>query len=116
MDEQKDIVYKEEQLTDEDLLKYLLENMSEEEKYSFEKKVTGPFESDALDGLQQIKDKARLHKNVHQLHQKLPQLLLSRKQRLEKRKLKDFQWIIYTITILLILCIITFIMIIKTHH
>ena len=98
---------KDELLTDEDLLKYLHENISEEEKHSIEKKITGAFESDAIDGLQQIKDKKRLQNQVRQLQRNLPKLLL-KKHRLEKRKLNDMQWIILTVIILLFLCIVTF--------
>lgn len=94
----------EEQLTDEDLLKYLHENISEEEKYAFEKKATGAFESDALDGLQQIKDTSRIQNHVQQLHQKLPQLLRQRKKRSEK-PLIELKWIVLTIILLLFICI-----------
>ena len=107
----KDILSdKDELLTDEDLLKYLHENISEEEKYFIEKKITGAFESDAIDGLQQIKDKKRLQKQVKQLQRNLPKLLL-KKHRLEKKKLNDMQWIILTLIILLFLYIVTFVII-----
>lgn len=108
MDDWKDILPgKDEQLTDEDLLKYLHNEMSDEEKYQFEKKISS-FESDALDGLQQINDKTRLHNHIKQLNKKLPQLLLLKKQRLEKRKLREMQWTILTIIIVLFLCITTY--------
>ncbi len=105
---------KDEKLTDEDLLRYMSENLSEEEKNIFERKATESFESDAIDGLQQIKDKARLRKHVHQLNQKLPQLLRYKKNRIQKNKLKDFQWIILAILILLFLCIMSYV--ILTMH
>ena len=101
---------KDELLTDEDLLKYLHDNISEEEKYAIEKKITGAFESDAIDGLQQIKDKKRLQNQVRQLQRNLPKLLL-KKHRLEKRKLNDMLWIILTLIILLFLCVLTFVVI-----
>ena len=115
MDEWKDILSRKEgKLTDEELLRYLHENMPEEEKSSFEKKLTGSFETDAIEGLQQIKDKEKLHSHVHQLNQKLPHLLRHKKQRLNRKRLKDFQWSILTILILLFLCIITYV-IIRMH-
>ena len=101
---------KDELLSDEDLLKYLQNNISEEEKYVIERKLTGVFESDAIDGLQQIKDKKRLQTHIKQLHRELPQLL-QKKHRLEKKKLNDMKWIIPTIIFLLFLCIITFVLI-----
>lgn len=106
MTDWKDILPgKEELLTDEDLLKYLHENISEEEKDDFEKKIISSFESDALDGLQQIKDKDQLQNHVKQLHKKLPQLLRSKKKRPEKKLLQNFQWIILTLVLLLFICV-----------
>lgn len=96
---------KKERLTDEDLLKYLYESCSEEEKHAFEKKATGAFESDALEGLQQIKDTKRIQSHVKQLHQKLPQLLRYKKKRSEEKPLKDLQWMILTMVLLLFICI-----------
>ncbi len=116
MDNLKDILSpNEEKLTDEELLKYLHDNLSEEEKNKLEKKITGAFENDALDGLKQIKDRARLQSHVHQLNQILPQLLRYKKYRSEKKQLKDFPWTILAIIILLFLCIVTYLMIIKMH-
>lgn len=104
-----------ETLTDEDLLRYLHDHLSEEEKNLFEKKTTGAFESDALDGLQQVKDKNRLGAHVHQLNKKLPQLLRHKKHLSEKKRLPDFEWIILAIIILLFICILTYVIIVKTH-
>lgn len=112
----KNILPDNEQLSNEDLLKYLANNTSEEEKHAIEKKFSdSSFESDAIDGLQQIKNLERLKNHVSQLNQKLHQQLLSKKQRKEKRKIKDFQWIIFTIVILLLLCIIS-LAIISMHN
>ncbi len=105
-----------EQLSDEDLLKYLDSNTSKEEKYAIEKKLSDTsFESDAIDGLQQIKSQERLKNHVSQLNQKLHQQLLVKKHRKEKRKINDFQLIILTIVILLLLCIIGY-AIISMHN
>lgn len=108
----KDILsHYEEKLTDEDLLRYLHDDLSEEEKNLLEEKATGAFESDALDGLQQIKDKETLSKHIYQLNKKLPQLLRPKKQRSDKNWLKDFQLIILTIIILLFICILGYVII-----
>ena len=105
-----------EQLSNEDLLKYLDSRTSEEEKYAIEKKFSDTsFESDAIDGLQQIKSQERLKNHVSQLDQKLQQQLISKKHRKEKRKIKDFQWIILTVVILLLLCLIS-LAIISMHN
>ena len=105
-----------EQLSNEDLLKYLDSSTSEEEKYAIEKKFSDTsFESDAIDGLQQIKSQERLKNHVSQLNQKLQQQLISKKHRKQKRKIKDFQWIILAVVILLLLCLIS-LAIISMHN
>lgn len=100
----------EEPLTDEELQKYLGENISEEDKNLIDKEINKAFESDALNGLQQIKDKERLMKYVQQLHRKLPQLLL-KKHQAEKKNLNNMQWLIVAIALLLFLCIMAFVLI-----
>src|SRR5215210_6080592 len=105
-----------EQLSNEDLLKYIDSRTSKEEKYAIEKKFSDTsFESDAIDGLQQIKSQERLKNHVSQLNQKLQQQLISKKHRKQKRKIKDFQWIILTVVILLLLCLIS-LAIISMHN
>lgn len=98
-----------EQLTDEDLLKYLNSNTSEEEKNAIEKRLASmSFESDAIDGLQQIKNPERLKNHVNQLNQKLQHQLLTKKHKKQKKNIKDFEWVILAILILLFICIITY--------
>jgi hypothetical protein len=97
------------QVSDEELLKYLDDNTPEEEKAVIEDKITNnSFESDAIDGLQQINNPERVKKHVSQLNQKLHQQLHSKKHRLEKGKIKDFQWVILTLLILLFICFISY--------
>lgn len=99
----------EEQLSDEDLLKYLDDNISEDEKCIIEEKLSNSsFENDAIDGLQQINNPAQLQKHVKELNKKLRQQLRLKKQRKAKRKIKDFQWAIVAILLLLFICVITY--------
>jgi hypothetical protein len=98
-----------EQLTDEDLLKYLDSNTSEEEKYVIEKKLANAsFESDAVDGLQQIKSRQRLKSHVKQLNRQLQHQLYSKKHKKQKRNIKEFEWLLFAILVLLLICIIAF--------
>lgn len=116
MDDRKEILSANEgNLTDEDLLRYLNNNLSEEDKINFEKKLSGSFEQDAIDGLKQIKDKASLQTQVLQLNQKLPQMLRSRKPRSVRRKLKDLHWTILAIILLLLMCILGY-LVIRIHN
>lgn len=112
MDDWKDILSPDDQkLTDEELLKYLHDDLSDDEKVDLEKKVTGAFENDAIDGLKQIKERAVLENHLQQLNQKLPQILRLKKHRSEKNRLKDLQWLILTIILLLFVCIIAYLLI-----
>ena len=109
----KDILsHNEELLSDEELLKYLDDILSEEDKYAVEKKLADdPFEADALEGLSQIENKENLKKQVTQLKQKLHQQLSAKKQRKEKKNINVIQWVILTILILLFICIISYVII-----
>lgn len=101
-----------EPLSDEDVLKYLDGTTPEKEKYAIERKIANTsFESDAIDGLQQIKNPERLKDHVNQLNQKLHQQLRTKKHRKQKRNIKDFQWTIFAIIILLFICIISYLVI-----
>src|SRR4051794_7931812 len=105
----------EDQLTEEELLRYLHHDISDHEKDLIEKKIlSSPFESDALEGLARVPNQERLQKQVSQLHLKLRQLT-AKKTRKEKEKIKIYEWMILAILILLFLCIITF-MIISLHN
>lgn len=98
----------EKQLNDEELLRYLRNDLEEEEKNILEKKIENDsFESEALQGLLQIQDKESLKKNLNYLNKKLRQLT-SKKQRREKRKIIISEWILLTIIFLLFICVITY--------
>src|SRR4051794_25431370 len=101
----------EEKLTEEELLSYLHHDISDHEKELIEKKIfSGPFESDAFEGLSRVSNPARLQKHVGQLHLKLRQLT-AKKTRKEKEKIKIYEWMILAILILLFLCVLSFIII-----
>jgi len=96
-----------EPLSDEELLQYLDNAIPEEEKHAIEKKLAdGSFESDALDGLAQLKSTDAVKRNVSQLNKKLQQQLQDKKQRQQKRKFKEMEWIVFAILILLLICVI----------
>src|SRR4051794_13191047 len=98
MDEWNEILSKgDKKLSDEELLKYLFDNTSETEKNKIEKSlVDSDFESDAIEGLQKLKDSQHLQNHVNQLHKKLQQQLAQKKQLKEKRQIPVFQWIVLT--------------------
>ena len=117
MGDWKDILSdSEEQLSEEDLLKYMDNNTSEEEKRRIEHKLdNSPFEADALQGLLQVQNKTQLKKQVNQLNQKLQQIT-GKRQRKEKRKINSFELIILTVVLLLFVSIVCYALIILLHR
>ncbi len=104
-----------EQLSEEELLRYLDENTPEEEKLAIKKRAEDTaFERDALEGLQKIKTE-RVKRDVKLLNQKLHHQLQSKKHRQEKGKIKDFQLIIFAILILLLISILGYV-VIRMHN
>jgi hypothetical protein len=103
----RDILSDDEQLNEDDLMKYLDDNLSEEKKLEFEKKVAASnFDNDAVDGLKSFKNKQSLNDYVNQINRNLDKQLQLKKQKKEKRKFKDFSWIILTVILILFICII----------
>ena len=102
----------EEQLSQEELMKYLDPSLSEAEKHAIEKKlVNAQFEEEALEGLENFDNSSKLNDYVHQLNKNLQQQLSQKKQRKEKRKIKDISWIIITAVIILAICVLAYVMI-----
>ena len=96
----------------ETLIKYLQGNLSEEQKHEIEKKMlTSNFDDDALEGLQQIKNKENISLLVKQLNRDLQKKLIKKKQRREKLRIKDQPWLYITIIIILLLIVISYLVI-----
>jgi hypothetical protein len=67
--------------------------------------------SDAMDGLQQLENKAAVPLIVKQLNSGLKKQLLKNKNKRNKRTLMQDSWLYYTIILLLLLAIIGFVVI-----
>ena len=113
----KDILSEqEEHANEEELIKYLNGNLSDEEKYAFETKTSNSdFVNDAVEGLDQFKRKDRLNDYVEQLNKNLHKQLDLRKKRKEKRSIKDNPWIWFAVILILGLIIIAFVIIRMQH-
>ncbi len=97
----------EEPLKDDELINYVEDNLSEEEKHDFEKKlVDSSFMNDAVEGLHHFNTKQQLNQYVLQINKNLQSQLDAKKQRRKKRRLKDNPWTVISILILLAICII----------
>ena len=102
-------------LTDVDqatLLLYLQGKLSEEKKNEVEKKlIQNEFDDDALEGLQEIKDKQQIQYMVEMLNRDLKKKTEKKKKMREKMKIKDQPWLYISMLILILLIVISYIVI-----
>jgi len=98
----------------ETLLLYLEGKLSEEQKHELEKKLLDhDFESDALEGLQQVKNKEKISQLVDQLNKDLKKKLEKKKRFRDRLRYKDNPWIYAAVLIILLLLIISYFVIYK---
>lgn len=98
----------------ETLLLYLQGMLSPERRHEVEKKLAADqFQDDAVEGLQEIKDKEQLQFMVEMLNRDLKKKTQAKKTRREKMRIPYQPWIYVSILILLLLIIICYIVIRK---
>ena len=98
----------------EKLLDYLNKNLSAAEAHEVEKQMADDeFMNDAMEGLENFKNKKDVSLMVQQLNSEMKKQTAKKKARKEKRKLKDQPWLYITIVTLLILVIVAYIVIKK---
>lgn len=96
----------------EALLKYLEGKLSAEEQHELEKNtLDDPFEADALEGLQDISNKAKVAAIVEQLNQDLKKKTEKKKKLPHRREVKIEPWLLISIVIILLIAVISFIII-----
>ena len=96
----------------ETLLKYLEGRLSDEQRHEVEKKMMSTkFTDDAMDGLQEIKNKEKISSLVEQLNRDLHKKLNKKKQKREKLRFKDPPWLYITIFIILLLIVLSYLVI-----
>jgi len=96
----------------ETLLLYLQDRLSEEKKHEVEKKLLeNEFANDAMEGLQEIKDKQQIAYMVEMLNRDLKKKTEKKRLRREKMQIKDQSWLFISIIIIILLIIISFIVI-----
>lgn len=102
----KDILNQEDELNNEELMKYLQGNASDEERFAVEKQMAGDFfVNDAVEGLQHFKDPVQAHEYVEQLNRQLQKHTTQKLIRKKKRKLKEQNWLVIAILAILLLCV-----------
>lgn len=96
----------------ETLLLYLQNKLSEEKKHEVEKKLLeSNFEEEALEGLQQFRDKEQISYMVESLNRGLKKKLEKKKKFREKMRIKAQPWLYISLLILLLLIVMSYIII-----
>lgn len=98
-----------ESLNNDELLKYLQEQLSNEDQHEMEKQILDShFYSDAIEGFEKIKNKKSIPVDVEQLHQSLKKQIQNQKEKNNKRKIKELPFIVLITIIVLLLCVLAF--------
>lgn len=99
----------------ETLLLYLQDKLSAEKKHEVEKQLLeNEFANDAMEGLEQFRDKQQIAFTVEMLNRDLQKKVQKKKQRREKMKLPDQSWLYISIIIIILLIIISFVLLQKS--
>ena len=100
------------EIDQETLLLYLQDKLPADKKHEVEKKlVENEFANDAVEGLQQIRDKQRIAYTVEMLNRDLKKKTERKKQRRLKLQIKDQSWLYAVIFIFIILIILSYMII-----
>jgi ABC-type bacteriocin/lantibiotic exporter with double-glycine peptidase domain len=96
------------------LMDYISGKLSGVDKHEVEQwMIDNNFESEALEGLQTVKDHKNLQAYVDQLNKDLNKYLQQKKQRRNRRKIKESPWAFVAIILVLLLVIIAYLVIQK---
>ena len=96
----------------EKLLEYLKGRLPEEQHHELEKQLLDDeFNAEALEGLQEFRDKEQLQYMVEMLNRDLKKKTEKNKKRREKMKIKDQPWLYMSILILILLLVMSYIVI-----
>ncbi len=107
-----DILKDEEELNEQELMKYLEGNPSAEERYAIEKQMAeSDFVNDAVEGLQQFHHPTKLIALRNQLNKQLQKATRKKEKRTKNRKIKDQQWLIAAIMAILLICTLGYLLI-----
>jgi hypothetical protein len=101
----------------ETLLLYLQDKLSEEKKHEVEKKLLdNEFANDAVEGLEQFKDKQQIAYMVDMLNRDLKKKTEKKKRMRERMKMPDQTWLYISIIIIILLIVISYIVIHKSMN
>ncbi len=110
-----DILHHEDSLNEQLLIRYLEGNLSEEERFAVEAQMAdSPFVNDAVEGLESFQDKQAIQQYVTELNRNLQKHTEAIKKRKLKRKLPSMDWILTSLIIIILLCLLGY-FVIKMH-
>lgn len=114
-DNLKDILSNLNKGTDQEkLLAYLQKQLADKEAHDIEQQMSDdPFMNDAVEGLEDFKNKKDLSLYVQQLNKDLKKQTKKKFLKKQKRKLANHPWMFFTIVLLLTLAIIGYVIIKK---
>ncbi|HKH59757.1 MAG TPA: hypothetical protein VKA49_02940 [Flavitalea sp.] len=96
------------------LMDYISGKLSGTDKHEVEQwMIDNNFESEALEGLQTVKNKKDLDGYVSQLNKELNQYLQQKKHRRDRKKIKEIPWSYLAIVVVILLVIIAYLVIQK---
>ena len=88
------------------LMDYLSGKLSAEKSHEVEKMMADDdLFNDAMEGLQQVKDKRDIQTYVEQMNRSLQKSLAKKRRRRDKRRLKEGPWGYIAIIVIIMLCI-----------
>jgi len=117
-DNLKDILSNEHPEIDPELMmRYLQGKLTPEEKHEVEKQLMqGDFEEEAMEGLQEFRDKEQIQYTVEALNRDLKQRTEKKKKRREKLKLPDQTIVIIAVVVVLLLVVVSYLVITRLMH
>jgi anti-sigma factor RsiW len=104
-------------IDNQQLMDYLSGQLSPEALHELEKSMAGDeFLNDAVEGLQQVRNKKDMQAYVDQLNASMQKSLTKKKSRRLRRRLKDEPWTYLAIILVIVLCILAYVVIRQTLH
>lgn len=112
-DELKDILSNEHPEIDPELMmQYLQGKLTPEQRHEVEKQLMeGEFEEEAMEGLQDFKDKEQIQYTVEALNRDLKKRTEKKKKRRDKLKLPDQTLVIVAVVVVLLLVVVSYVVI-----
>ncbi len=114
-DNLKDILSNEHpEIDPETMMLYLQGKLTPEQKHEVEKLLMqGDFEDEAMEGLQEFKDKEQIQYTIEALNRDLKKKTEKKQKRRDKLKLPDQTWIVISVVSVLLLVIVSYFVIRK---